>query len=137
MEILKHTFEIPKLGVVNGDIVELDPERVTCSFALTIKALELFEEEYGEPIINVLFGNNNGEVTTGRFVRALACSMYLKIADGQILQNEATKEEFQNLEIYQSVASDLTFTANLVTTAVKSIEEKTKKDSANNKQVKN
>lgn len=137
MEILKHTFEVTKLGVIDGEIVELDPEKITCHFALTLKALEMFEDEYGEPIINVLFASNNSDLASGRFVRALSCSMYLKVVDGQIMQNEATKEEFQNLAIYQSVGSDLTFATLLVSSAVKAVEEKAKKDAENNKRVKN
>ena len=127
-----------RLGVVDGEIVELDPERIECMFSLTNKALELFEEEFGKPIINVLFGKYGDDYTqNGQFIRALACSCYLKLEDNSIRQNQATKEAFKKLEIYPTLASDLQFVTELVSMAIECIEEKTKKTVENNAPVKN
>lgn len=134
MKVLKYTFENRKLGVIDGDIVELDPEYITCHFSLTLKATELFEEEYGKPVINVLFrGDKNDDISTGRFIRALASSMYLEVNNGQILQNEVTQEHFQDLEIYKSIASDLIFVSELTDCAMLCIDEQIKNSTKNNK----
>lgn len=132
MEILKHTFEIERYGVQDGEVVDLDPEMITCRFSLTIKAMELFEEEYGKPVISVLFGGKDGEATSTAFIKALACACYFVIDGSNIKQNQATKEQFKNLEIYESVSSDLAFTSELVGLAVKCIENRVKKSQKNN-----
>lgn len=138
MEILRHTFEIERYGVQDGEVIDLDSELITCHFALTIKALELFEEEYGKPVITVLFGGKQEETASSTFIKALACATYFTLEGNSFKQNQATKEAFKNLEIYSTLADDLAFTTELVGMAVKSIEARTKKAMKNNgKPVKN
>lgn len=137
MQILKHKFEVENIGIKDGEIVALDPTIIDCNFSLTIKALELFEEEYGKPIINALFGKNREESTSSDFVKALACSSYFIIENNQIIQNQATKESFKNLEIYKTLGSDLSFTTEIVSMALKCVEEETNKNVENNKAPKN
>ena len=133
MKTLKYTFYKENIGVKEGELVELDPTTYECQFAVTMKSLELFEDEYGKPLINVIFGNQvNGvvsgdETQSGAFVRALACASYIKIENNEVLQNEATKDEFKNLEIYNSVSSDLGFAAQLLGLAIGNIQERTQK----------
>lgn len=137
MQILKHKFEVENIGIKDGEIVALDPTVIECNFSLTIKALELFEEEYGKPVINALFGKDRDETTSSAFVKALACSSYFVIEGNQIIQNQATKESFKNLEIYNTLGSDLSFTTEIVSMALKCVEETTKKNVENNKPPKN
>ena len=133
MEQFKWTFEKENLGTKDGEIIELDPTVYHCQFALTLKALGMFEEEYGKPLMNVVFGGSgndiddqNTELGSPEFIRALACSTYIKIDNNQVYQNEATRDEFKNLEIYQSCANDLMFIGELVKAATKAIVEKVK-----------
>ena len=134
MKVLKYTFENEQLGVVDGEIVTLDPELITCHFSLTVKATALFEEEYGKPLINVLFKADKGDdMNTGRFYRALASSMYFEVQNGKIVQNEITKEHFQDMEIYPAIANDLVFVSQLTDCAMQCIDDQVKKATKNNK----
>lgn len=133
MKVLKYTFENEQLGIVDGEIVTLDPELIPCHFSLTLKAAGLFEEEYGKPIINVLFKTDSSdEMSMGRFIRALASSMYFEIENGKIVQNEITKEHFQDLPIYGAVASDLYFVGQIIDCAMQCIDDQTTKSAKNN-----
>lgn len=133
MKVLKYTFENEQLGIVDGEIVTLDPELIECHFSLTLKATGLFEEEYGKPIINVLFKpDRSDEMSTGRFIRALASSMYFEVDNGKIIQNEITKEHFQNLPIYQAVANDLVFVGQITDCAMQCIDDQVTKSTKNN-----
>lgn len=132
MEILKHTFEIERYGVQDGEVVDLDPELITCRFSLTIKAMELFEEEFGKPIITVLFGGDPSGIDSSDFIKALACSCYFVLENNTIKQNQATKEAFKNLEIYNTLSSDVAFTADLTGMVYKCIENRTQKSLKNN-----
>ena len=134
MKILKYVFENERLGVVDGEVVTLDPELITCYFSLTVKATSLFEEEYGKPLINVLFkADKDEDISTGRFYRALASCMYLEVDNGKVLQNEITKEHFQDLEIYPAISNDLVFVSQLTDCAMQCIDDQVKKSTKNNK----
>lgn len=133
MKILKYTFYKDNLTVIDGEIVEADPTPYTLNFSLTMKGLELFEEEYGTPIINILLKEYAYEAESIEFLRALACSTYLKIDNNQVIQNEATVQEFKDMEeIYKSCASDAVFKVQLVSMAIECIEERAKKVKENN-----
>lgn len=133
MKTLKHTFYKDNIGLKDGEVVELDPTKYECQFAVTTKSLELFEDEYGKPLINVIFGNQvdgvvSGEETqSGKFVRALACASYLKIENNEVYQSEATRDEFKSLDIYKSCSSDMGFVVQLLGMAIANIQDRTKR----------
>lgn len=121
MKILKYTFIEDKFGVVDGEVVELDPIETTLRFSLTLNAMGMFEEEYGESVIEVLLRNigENGqavgdEITSRTFVMALASATYLKVENNEVYNNNATKDEFKTLPFYKSVASDIQFVSELI-----------------------
>lgn len=121
MKILKHTFVEERFGLVDGEVVELDPVETTLHFSLTLNAMGMFEEEYGESVIEVLLRNigqdgqaTGDEITSRAFVMALACSTFLKIENNEVFNNNATKEEFKTLPFYKSVASDIQFVSELI-----------------------
>lgn len=139
LKLFKHTFYIDQFAIKEGEIVTLDPKEETYTFSLTLEGMGMFEEEYGEPVYDVLFRNINnedlaidGEISSRDFIRALACSSYLKIENNQVFNNDATKEEFKALPIYRSVSSDLTFVRELVAMAFACATEDRKKKSKNN-----
>ena len=139
MKIFRYKFYKDNLTVLNGEVVEADPTVYEMTFSLTMKALELFEEEYGTPVINVLLRENNGEAETIEFIRALACSTYLKIDNNQIIQNEASMQEFKESEVYKSCASDAPFKVQLVNMAIECIRAKANKakEDSDKKKLKN
>lgn len=141
MKIFNYTFFKDNLAVIDGEIVETDPTEYNMSFSLTMKGLELFEDEYETPIVNVLLRDNSFETESIDFIRAVACSTYLKIEDGKVVQNEATLKEFKEdfADIYKSCASDAAFKVQLIAMCIECIEDRSKKATKNgsNKKPKN
>lgn len=130
MKLVKHTFKKQGQLRIEGDELKTTTEVFDLYFSLPISALGLFEEEYGKPLVDIIIKNtNNKGVTNGEeldsieFSRALACSMYLKVVDGTVYNNEETKEEFKNMEIYKTIASDLPLRIELVRNAINCIND--------------
>lgn len=130
MKLVKHTFKKQGQLRIEGDELKTTTEVFDLYFSLPISALGLFEEEYGKPLVDIIIKNtNNKGVTNGEeldsieFSRALACSMYLKVVDGTVYNNEETKEEFKNMEIYKTIASDLPLRVELVRNAINCIND--------------
>ena len=124
MKLVKHTFKQSegKLEIINDELVEKKKE-ITLYFSLPMSALGLFEEEYGKPLVDVIINNTRGknkgdELDSLDFSRALACSMYLKFSNGNVTNDNASKEEFKNMELFKSVASDLPLRIALVNCAI-------------------
>lgn len=125
MKLVKHKFKESngKLEIVNDELQEISKE-IELYFSLPMSALGLFEEEYGKPLVDVIINNTRGNKTKGEeldsidFSRALACSMYIKVENGEVSNDNASKEEFKNMHLYQSVASDLPLRIKLVNCAI-------------------
>lgn len=133
MQFLKYKFYTEELVYENGEIKELDQEGQEFYFTLTLKSMELFEQEYHKPLISILLQDNNSdEVNSYEFIKALACSTYLKIEDYKILQNEFTQEEFKSFDVYKLCAGDMGFTAQVVGMAIQCIEDRAARASKNN-----
>lgn len=128
MKIVKHNFEIQKGLEINGDEIVENSEIVELSFSLPLSALGLFEEEYGKPLVDLIVASLNSKDDNSTFnqvdfTRALACCMYLKIDSGKVINDQTSKEEFKNMDIYKSVASDLVLRTKLVQCAIDCIND--------------
>lgn len=126
METLKYKFEIPNVKIVDGDVVEDTPTEYECMFSLTVKSLELFEEETGRVLLNALFSDEQ-YTTKPEYIRALACCCYFKIDGNSFVQNESTKDEFKKMPFYKTLGNDSLFIVNLQNMVIKSIAESNEK----------
>lgn len=144
MKTFKHTFEESQLVVIDGEIQEADPIKYEATFSLTTAALLMFEEEYGQPLMTAMtdmipasalkstdvdFTRDEilGFLNT-RFIRALRCSSYLKIDNGKIFNNEASKKEFKESPMNELCLTDFEFIQNIMSLAITCLyNEKTQK----------
>lgn len=144
MKTFKHTFEESQLVVIDGEIQEADPIKYEATFSLTTAALLMFEEEYGQPLMTAMtdmipasalkstdvdFTRDEilGFLNT-RFIRALRCSSYLKIENGKIFNNEASKKEFKESPMNELCLTDFDFIQNIMSLAITCLyNEKTQK----------
>lgn len=136
-EIIKHTFYVEQVSVVDGELVVGDPIEYTYNFTLLIKGFDLFEREYGKPIMQVLTKlfketgvedfdnidkagtikniiNANETLFDAKFIKALACASYVKINNSMPINNDITVQEFKESEVYELVTSDLDFITELL-----------------------
>lgn len=141
MKLVKHTFKESDghLEIVGDELKEV-AKFIELHFSLPMSALGLFEEEYGKPLVDVIINNTRGNKTKGEeldsieFSRALACSMYIKIEDGKVTNDESSKEEFKNMNLYKSIASDLALRIALVNCAIDCLnDDETPSTKGNNK----
>ena len=144
MKTFKHTFEESQLVVIDGEIQEADPIKYEATFSLTTAALLMFEEEYGQPLMTAMtdmipasalkstdvdFTRDEilGFLNT-KFIRALRCSSYLKIENGKIFNNEASKKEFKESPMNELCLTDFDFIQNIMSLAITCLyNEKTQK----------
>lgn len=134
MKTFKHVFEEPQLVIIDGDIQEADPARYEATFSLTTASLLMFEEEYGQPLItamtsmipqNALSQKDNEDFTkedildflNAKFIRALASACYIKIDNGKIYNNIASKNEFKESPMNELCLTDLDFIQSLMSLA--------------------
>lgn len=147
MKILKHTFKIPELEIVNGDLVENGYKEETYTFTLLHKGVGLFEELTNTPLMAFMVdidGENMKEsiskLMSKDFIPNLACASYVKIEDNKFHNNRATAEDFKKLPVFNRINDDLDFAMDLLQMAmdcmleIKKSEEKTK-ENVNSKKV--
>lgn len=127
MKIIKHTFKIPQLSIVNGELVENGNIEETYTFTLLHKGIGLYEEMTNEPLINTLLGIQTLErteiakiVMNSKFVLNLASSSYVKIEDGKFHNNRATCEEFKKLPVANHL-NDISFVIKLIEMATECV----------------
>lgn len=127
MKIIKHTFKIPQLSIVNGELVENGSVEETYTFTLLHKGIGLYEEMAGEPLINTLLDVQNLKeneiakiVMNSKFVLNLASASYVKIEDGKFHNNRATCEEFKKLPVCNHL-NDPQFVAKLLEMATECV----------------
>ena len=127
MKIIKHTFKIPQLSIVNGELAENGSVEETYTFTLLHKGIGLYEEMAGEPLINTLLDVQNLKeneiakiVMNSKFVLNLASASYVKIEDGKFHNNRATCEEFKKLPVCNHL-NDPQFVAKLLEMATECV----------------
>lgn len=155
-EIYKHTFFVDNVRVENGDLIIDEPTEYTYQFTLLMKGLDLFEREYGQPLIKALTTmiketkvsdindlenlNDNMDfllnmtegVLDGKFIRALACASYVKIENNQPINNEFTVEEFKELPVYPHITGDFEFLGKMMSMAINCVQDSGDKKKNNN-----
>lgn len=160
-EIYKHTFYVDQVSVVDGELIIGDPVEYTYNFSLVMKGMDLFEKEYGKPLISTLTNivretnvktveelenlddnmdfllGMSSSFIDGKFIKALACASYIKIENNQPINNEFTAEEFKQLPVYPYVTSDFEFLGKMLSMAVSCIQDDNPKKKQNQKKVKN
>ena len=149
MKTFKHTFEDAQLVLIDGEVQEVDPARYEATFSLTTASLLMFEEEYGQPLMSAmtslipssaLKNSENTDFTTDeilkflntRFIRALACSTYLKIENGKIFNNESSKREFKESPMNELCLTDFDFIQNIMSLATSCFYSGSVKSTSNN-----
>ena len=114
MKIIKHTFTVPSLQVVNGELKEVGSKTETCTFTLLSKGIGLYEELADEPLMASLlkFNKDNEQDSVGQlldknFIKNLACASYVKIEGNAFHNNRKTCEEFKKKQFYEKINEDL------------------------------
>ena len=132
MKILKYTFNLPKLEVIDGDLVETGVIEETHTFTLLFKGIGIYEELANKPLLSSLMSmTNDGEIDRStidnmmsrEFLSNLACASYVKIENGKFHNNRATAEEFKKTSAYSEIFKDIDFITELMTMAVECIKE--------------
>ena len=142
MKILKHTFKIPKLEVVDGELVENGINEETYTFTLLHKGVGLFEDLADKPLLAYLYEIDMedkeamSKLLSKDFIPNLACASYVKIENNQFHNNRATAEDFKKLPVYQKVNEDLEFAVDLIQMAMDCILEEEKNKKKNDEVVK-
>lgn len=142
MKILKHTFKIPKLEVVDGELVENGFNEETYTFTLLHKGVGLFEDLADKPLLAYLYEIDMedkeamSKLLSKDFIPNLACASYVKIENNQFHNNRATAEDFKKLPVYQKVNEDLEFAVDLIQMAMDCILEEEKNKKKNDEVVK-
>ncbi len=115
MKILKYTFRIPKLEVVDGELIENGFNEESYTFTLLHKGVGLFEDLSSKPLLAYLYEidlENKEAISkllSKDFIPNLACASYVKIENNQFHNNRATAEDFKKLPVYQKVNEDINF----------------------------
>lgn len=133
MKILKYTFTLPKLEIIDDELVETGVIEETHTFTLLFKGIGLFEEMAEKPLLTYLMDvAQDGEVTSNsvqkmisrEFISNLACASFVKIENGKFHNNRGTVEEFKKTGAYSEIFRDFEFITELVAMAVDCIKEK-------------
>ena len=142
-KIIKHTFEIPKLTVENGELVEGDPTKITYTFTLLFKGFGIFEELHGSPLFSALIdlvdenGNDTESVKkmfSSSTIKDLAAASYVKIVGDKFHNNRATAEEFRKSQVYPLIENDYDFVTKLSTMAMECVYDEQKNKLNNRKE---
>lgn len=155
-EIYKHTFYVDQVSVVDGELIIGDPIEYTYNFSLVMKGMDLFEKEYGKPLIASLTSivketnvktveelenldnnmdfllNMTDSFIDGKFIRALACASYIKIENNQAINNEMTVEEFKESPVFPYITGDFDFLGKMLSMAISCIQDDVPKKNKNN-----
>ena len=128
MKILKYTFRLPRLEVIDDDLVQTGYTEETCTFTLLFKGIGLYEELANKPLLSSLMsiGSENGEldqsamdsVLSKDFISNLACASYVKIENNKFHNNRATAEEFKKSNAYSQIFQNIDFINDLMQMAV-------------------
>lgn len=115
MKILKYTFEIPKLVVDDGELVELGSTKETYTFTLLFKGVSLYEKLAGKALLTDLskYGSNNTQIDV-EMVKNLACASYVKIENDTFHQNMVTADEFSKTDAFSHIGTDTEFMTKLL-----------------------
>lgn len=133
MKILKYTFTLPRLELVDDELVETGTIEETHTFTLLFKGIGLYEEMANRPLLTSLMEvAQDGEVTTAsvqkilskEFISNLACASYVKIENGKFHNNRGTAEEFKKTSAYSEIFRDFEFITELISMAVDCIKDK-------------
>lgn len=120
MKILKHTFRIPSLEVVDGELIENGFTEETYTFTLLHKGIGLFEELASKPLMAYLYEidiqdkDAIARILSKDFIPNLACASYVKIEDNKFHNNRATAEEFRKLPVFNEISNDIEFATDLL-----------------------
>lgn len=141
-KIIKHTFEIPNLKLVNGELVQEGIRKETYTFTLLQKGIGIYEELAKEPLVKTLVTLDNiedseqiGKLLGSEFLLNLASASYVKIEGNKFHNNRATAEDFKKSTVANHL-SDLSFATKLIHMAVEcvigNIDDKDLKNKKNN-----
>ena len=149
MKILKYTFKLPNLKLVDDDLIEDGYIEETYTFTLLFKGFGVYEELSNKPLLASLssFGNMDGTMNNNvmesmlskDFISNLACASYVKIENGKFHNNRSTADEFKKTKAYSYIFKDVKFIEQLVKMASECVleDEKGKAKSKANTNSKN
>lgn len=146
MKILKYTFKLPNLTVIDDELVEDGIIEETHTFTLLFKGVGVYEELAHKPLLSSLtkFAGQDGQVSDDSldnvlsrdFITNLACASYVKIENGKFHNNRSTAEEFKKTKAYSYLFRNIDFIQKLLIMASECVLEdekaktKTKADSS-------
>lgn len=124
MKILKYTFKLPNLTVVDDELVEDGVIEETHTFTLLFKGVGVYEELAHKPLLSSLtkFAGQDGQVSDDSldnvlsrdFITNLACASYVKIENGKFHNNRSTAEEFKKTKAYSYLFRNIDFIQKLL-----------------------
>ena len=143
MKIIKHTFKLPNLKVVDGDLIEDGYVEETYTFTCLHKAFGVFEEmNDGTPLMAYLADVDMNDIRgsmkmimSKEFLPSLASASYTKIEDNKFHNNRATAEEFKKLPVYAHITDDLDFCIDLLQMALDCMIENKKAEEKSNQRI--
>lgn len=140
-KIIKHTFEIPNLSVVDGELVEGKPTKVTYTFTLLFKGFGIFEDLHGSTLFSALLdtiGDSEQDSVKKLFgtstIKDLACASYVKIEGNKFHNNRATAEEFRKSQVFPLIENDYDFVMKLSQMATECVYDEQKSKANNRKE---
>ena len=133
MKILKYTFKLPELKLIDDELVQTGYTEETYTFTLLFKGIGIYEELANRPLFSSLMslGSEDGEVNektmdsmlSKEFISNLACASYIKIENGKFHNNRATAEEFKKTGAYSEIFKDINFVNALMQMAIECIKD--------------
>ena len=133
MKILKYTFKLPELKLIDDELVQTGYTEETYTFTLLFKGIGIFEELANRPLLSSLMtmSGNDGDVDSKTmdsmlskdFISNLACASYIKIENGKFHNNRATAEEFKKTGAYSEIFKDINFVNELMQMAIECIKD--------------
>lgn len=133
MKILKYTFKLPEIKLINDELVQTGYTEETYTFTLLLKGIGIYEELADKPLLASLMslgdmegGINDDAIDTilaKDFISNLACASYVKIENGKFHNNRATAEEFKKTGAYSEIFKDIDFVNALMQMAIDCIKE--------------
>lgn len=114
MKILKYTFNIPRLIVENGDLVEMGETQESYTFTLLFKGVDLYEKLTNRALLTDLTKNSDIKNMDFNIVKDIAKASYVKIDGDAFHQNMITAEEFAKTPAYAQIGKDTEFMTKLL-----------------------
>lgn len=114
MKILKYTFDIPRLIVEDGELVEMGNTQETYTFTLLFKGVDLYEKLTGRSLLTDISKYTNADNIDFNIVKDIAKASFVKIDGDAFHQNMVTAEDFSKTLAFSKIGTDTEFMTDLI-----------------------